>query len=257
MTSVPLLPPACDILLFVTTQDEVKALRHAARALQLTFEPQTSEKLGDYFDLAMVGRHRVLAVRTRMGTFQHGASTSQAILFEQATGAQRLIAVGMAFGINREVQHFGEVLISQSIFPYDAREMVDSPEGPIPNYEKTKYRLANKGLVNMLEREKKRTPYGFDISFGALLSGGARVSSRQFRDELFKRVPPGQYPLIGGDMEGVGLLAVAPADNPVWIVVKGISDFGEGPVPDTDPGRRAAACLNAATFVLSAIRNED
>lgn len=73
---------------------------------------------------------------------------------------------------------------------------------------------------------------------------------------MFKRVPPGRYPLIGGDMEGVGLLAVAPADKPVWLVVKGISDFGEGPVSETDPGRRATACLHAATLVLSAIRNE-
>ncbi|ADO68377.1 hypothetical protein [Stigmatella aurantiaca] len=249
-------PPACDILLFVTTEDEVKAMQLAASSLQLAFEPRTSHELGDYFDLERVGQYRVLAVKTRMGAFQYGASTSKAILFERQTGAQRLIALGMAFGMSRKVQGFGDVLVSQSLFPYDDREMVDSPTGPAPNYSRTKYRHANAGLIAMVEREAKRTPYHFRVSFGTLLSGGARVSSQQFRDELFNHVPPGRFPVIGGDMEGVGLLAVAPADRPVWIVVKGISDFGEGPVADTVPDNRATACFNAALLVLSAIRND-
>ncbi|MDC0712394.1 hypothetical protein POL68_28280 [Stigmatella sp. ncwal1] len=234
----------------------MKAIQLAAQSRGLTFEPRTSSELGDYFDLEQVGRHRVLAVKTRMGAFQYGASTSKAILFERETGAQKLIALGMAFGMSRKVQGFGDVLVSKSIFPYDDREMVDSPTGPAPNYSRTRHRQANAGLIALFEREVKRTSYTFRISFGTLLSGGARVSSQQFRDELFNHAPSGRFPVIGGDMEGVGFLAVAPAERPVWIVVKGISDFGEDPVADTAPSNRATACLNAATLVLSALQND-
>ena len=89
-----------------------------------------------------------------------------------------------------------------------------------------------------------------------LLSGGARISSARFRDELIQGIPAGRHPVIGGDMEAVGLLAVTPADRPLWIVVKAIADFAQAPAKQTDPERRASACRNAAQLVVAALQND-
>jgi adenosylhomocysteine nucleosidase len=90
-----------------------------------------------------------------------------------------------------------------------------------------------------------------------MLSGAARIQSQRFRDELVRSLPADGDPIVGGEMEGVGLLAASlSSDDPIWCVVKGISDFA-------DEGRDAAieecrpiACRNAAAFVLAALTND-
>lgn len=245
--------PACDLLIFVTTESEVEALRLECDALGLSCFPQDDPELGAYFDLGIVGGQRVVAVRTRMGTVEHRAAAFQAALFQSKTGATGLIATGMAFGISPELQRIGEVLVAESLFPYDQREIVDSPVGPVPDYTRTKRRAANRDLVSMIAQEVRRSAFPFRVSTGLLLSGGARISSRSFRDSLVAAVPPGREPVIGGDMEGVGLLSVSHARDPRWVVVKGISDFAEGGAGSTKPAVRLAACRNAIGLVLSAI----
>ena len=61
-----------------------------------------------------------------------------------------------------------------------------------------------------------------------MLSGAARIHCARFRDELYATVPHGNDPIIGEEMEGVGLLAASfKAEDPVWCVVKGVSDFAD------------------------------
>lgn len=217
----------------------------------LQCDEKTDPGLGHYFDLGTVGHGRVLAIKTRMGTVDFRAATSQAILFQARTGARRLIAMGMAFGLDRTTQNFGEVLVAESIFPYDIREMLDSPSGPVFDYKKSdnRRRPASKTLVTMVQAGYLRAKPNYRVSFGTLLSGGARISSTQFRDALVNSVPPGTQ-VIGGDMEGVGLLSVSRAD---WLVVKGISDFAESPSGNTHPDNRALACRNSIALVLASI----
>lgn len=248
--------PICDVLLFVTTETEEEALLDVARKLELACERRSDPELDDYFDLGTVGRKRVVAVRTRIGTIEHRAATSQAIRFQAKTNATFFVATGMAWGLSSEQQSLGEVLVSRSLFPYDDREMVDSPTGPVPNYDKTKRRLSSQTLFSLVKAESQREDLPFKVTIGMLLSGGTRVSSRNFRNALAAGIPESSDTIIGGDMEGVGLLAVAPADDPRWLVVKGISDFGEGSAEKTDKTMRAAACRNAVWLVLSAFLHE-
>lgn len=255
MADTPLL---CDVLLFVTTQSEHQALRTLAETLGLVADwskaARVHPQLGAFFDLGEVGRHRVLAVPTRAGAVGAGGSSSQAVLFQAATGARALIAVGMAFGISSAEQHLGDVLVSRRVFPYDVREVRDTELSYFSDYGKTMSLKAHGGLVTMLERASKRLQYPFRVSFGTLLSGGARMSSRRFRDELAKTVAicATHGMPIGGDMEATGLLSVAHK----WIVVKAISDFGEGRVSATDENERTRACQNAVRFTLTALQND-
>src|SRR5437660_1581192 len=77
-------------------------------------------------------------------------------------------------------------------------------------------------------REEARTKFDFAVHVGAMLSGAARIHCGRFRDELYGTVPHGNEPIVGGEMEGVGLLAAAvKVDDPAWCVVKGICDFAD------------------------------
>jgi len=58
-------------------------------------------------------------------------------------------------------------------------------------------------------------------------------------------------------MEGVGLLAASVSRRePIWCVVKGISDFADEDRDAVINESRGPACRNAAAFVLSALVND-
>jgi len=90
-----------------------------------------------------------------------------------------------------------------------------------------------------------------------MLSGAARIHSGFFRNELVRSVPPGEDLIIGGEMEGVGLRAASETwGDPVWCVVKGISDFADENRDAVIEANRPVACRNAGLFMLSALSND-
>ena len=91
-----------------------------------------------------------------------------------------------------------------------------------------------------------------------MLSGAARIHCQAFRDELVAGVPAVvEDTIVGGEMEGVGLLAAsATVDDQIWCVVKGISDFADVLRDEEITEARSLACRNAADFVLSALLND-
>lgn len=191
-----------------------------------------------------------------MGAIEHWGSTSKAILFHGATQAAGIVQVGMAFGCRPGEQEYGDVLVSHSLIPYDARDVtvVDGIEKV--DYGRAKPALANEALVKRFQRESRRASRGFKVHVGAILSGGARIFCRRFRDHLVENVPVGRgRVIVGGEMEGVGLLAVSPRATPVWCVVKGISDFADENRDGMIEQKRAPACENAIRFVLSTLAN--
>jgi nucleoside phosphorylase len=231
-----------------------------------------------------------------MGPLGHGGSAAKAVLFKAATGATGLIQLGMAFGVDPSKQHKGDVLVSTSLIPYDNRDVVpaalpqevfpftvdpgsgDKPPSaamtraaaptalPNPAADPSAYRVdyqsrvrrcpASPSLLSALRGGFAQGGYDHGVFFGGMLSGGARIFSSIYLRELIEGVPAGEDGIIGGDMEGVGLLASSPFDDPVWVVVKGISDFAdEARHRQVDSAARAAACRNSARFVLDALHN--
>ena len=134
------------------------------------------------------------------------------------------------------------------------------------DYSRAKRYYAKQSLLEMFERERDRGGYAHGIHFGGLLSGAARIFSRRFLRELVNGVPQAEDGIIGGDMEGVGLLGVSPPNDPLWIVVKAISDFADekrGNVHQNEDQAvayeqdRFNACRNSARFVLRALANAE
>lgn len=191
-----------------------------------------------------------------MGAIQYGASASRAILFQGATGASGIVQVGMAFGVRSDEQRCGDVLVATRIIPYDERDVKVVNGVEVTDYERARPRAASGVLVERFVREKERARHGFGVHVGALLSGGARIFSRRYRDHLVANVPPTKEPIVGGEMEGVGLVAVCAADKPIWCVVKAISDFADETRDGMIETTRTTACENAIRFVLSTLKRD-
>lgn len=252
-------PPPCDILLFVTTQTEEEQLRTVTSELAIPIEERGS-RIGTYFDLGTLGANRVLAVRTRIGSHRYRGAAWSAILFKNATGATGLIAVGMAFGTRPGEQSLGDVLVATSLIAYDARRKQEASGLTATDYPLLKPMACRRSLREMMKRhyESAQRDQGLSVHFGPMLSGGAQIQSASYRDRLvenlmrafsFKDGPP-----IGGDMEGVGLLAASDPEDPGLIVVKGVSDWGDDPSGQVVEANRARACANALRFVIGALR---
>ena len=241
-------------------------------------------KVGDYCVNAKYTRE--------MGPLGYRGSASMAINFKMAMNASKIIQLGMCFGISTDKQKQGDLIISTYIVPYDRRkvfaigttapvrattdddrdenkdtilpiaaQLSQSSPNQVPSqpvdyrvdYSDVKSYPCNQDLLKMFEDEKARGGYNHAVYLGGLLSGGAQIRSRKFVQELIESIQVSDDEEIkGGDMEGVGLLSVSPQDDPIWIVVKGISDFADENY-DRDIQGRELACLNSANFVLNAI----
>jgi nucleoside phosphorylase len=251
-------PPTCDLLLFVTTVSEEGALKKVVRARGIRWIEQESE-LGRFWDLGQLGSRHVVAVRQeQMGAIGPAGSARTGWHYLQASKASALICLGFAFGLDEQQQSVGTVLVSETLFPYDFRTVI--PRSPVlaggapwvDSYDGCTVFPANPELLRVLAAHQ---PLGFEVQFGCMLSGQARLSSTAFRDELLRACQPVVTgSIIGGEMEGVGFLAHAPADAPKWILAKGIADFaGDGRDSAGFGARRKKACQNAATFVVEAL----
>jgi nucleoside phosphorylase len=249
----------CDILLFITTQSEREQLEAGAKELGVIFEERHDARIGTYFTLGTIGSARVRAVRTRMGPFFHQGSASQAILLRAATSATAIIQIGMAFGIQRGPQNYGEVLVSEWVFPYDYRIVEQDGVGYRIDYSETKPFRAKDALIKLFRREFAAKRHQFAVHFGGLLSGGSRIRSQSYLKQLLSRITGTEGPegYVGGEMEGVGLLSSCEKKNPIWAVVKGICDFADDKQGEDAAAQRTQACQNAVRFVLSAIRHAD
>jgi nucleoside phosphorylase len=158
-------------------------------------------------------------------------SSAKGIRFQEATGAQGIVQLGMAFGIDPRNQRPGDVLVSSSLIPYDNRTIRPVPRSwlqhllrieprYIVDYSRAARQPARPSLVELFFREQERGGHPFGIHVGAILSGAARIHSNRFRNELVRSVPAGEDPIVGREMEGVGLLAASlTADDPIWCVV--------------------------------------
>jgi nucleoside phosphorylase len=246
---------------------EEEALLEVARDRGLQVERVRDPHLGEFHWLGVIGNETVIAVRptkeggrVKMGPIGRLGSAAKGLRFQQATGARGIVQLGMAFGIDPQRQELGDVLVSSSLIPYDNRDVKSAPDGAggyVVDYSNASREPARPPLLQLFLREQTRGGHAFGIHIGAILSGAARISSTTFRDELRWGVPSGDDPIVGGEMEGVGLLAASISrHDPIWCVVKGISDFADEDRDRVIGEARPRACRNAAQFLLSALVND-
>lgn len=217
-----------DLILLVATSTEKEELKKVAMEKGVLFEKRRSAR-GSYYYLGKVGSFRVIAVRTDMGPLGYRGSASKAVYYQSVTGAAAIVQLGMAFGVRPDEQELGDVLVSTSLLPYDNRDIIDCGDTYLTDYSRARRHPANHSFIELFQSTSQTYTRNHSIFFGTLLSGSARIYSAIFRDELLQMLPKSDEDeeIIGGEMEAVGLLSTSPPEDPIWIAVKGISDFAD------------------------------
>ncbi len=202
----PLRYPICSLLIFLATSAEEEALEEAAKEFDIQFQkdPALTRHLRSFglqeeaWRLGKIGSETVVAIGasrdqgyTVMGAHGRLGSAAKAVRYLAATGAQGIMQVGMAFGIDPKSQKLGDVLVSALLLPYDNRDVKPSadPPGYVNDYTRMTSEEPRASLLERCRREEKRTKLGFDIHIGAMLSGAARIHCAAYRDELHRTVP--------------------------------------------------------------------
>lgn len=173
--------------------------------------------------IGVLGSYAVVHVQCGMGAVGRGSAITTGLDAIDTWHPKAVIMIGIAFGIDSTTQKIGDVLISESIFPYDNKKVGKEQtiyRGPRPQ--------AGQVLLNRFKNTRgwKFTTSGGDAAchFCPILSGETLVDNKEFRDQLSTQFPTAR----GGEMEGAGIYAAAEARKIEWILVKGICDFADG-----------------------------
>jgi adenosylhomocysteine nucleosidase len=254
---------AADVVLVTATPTEHQELERAAKELGFGFTAQPG-RAGDYYRLGNVGTNRVVAMRVSMGAFSPDGAAARCIQARAETQATTIILIGTAFGIDQARQNIGDVIVSESVFLYDDRRVVDADKGSAGKYKVEYPSTARKVASGTLHDRFRRLAEQYlqdraaeNVDLGVILSGGARIESAAYRDEVVASLPPMDQPVIGGEMEGMGAISAALSTDPYepgWVVVKGISDFADGPSRLKIKETRAVAARASAMAVLRVLQ---
>lgn len=220
-----------DFLLVTATDTETEIL-HAA------MQPVCKKGLleinvqGRIYFAGIFGGYNILHCQcSNMGTQERGSSIlTVSSALKDWSCIQAVIMLGVAFGMyeneGNTQQHFSDVLIAKSIFPYENQRL--NPDGTT-DYRGTEHASTKNFLdaFSVISREWNRNNlYGqtTNVEICSLLSGEKLLDNLDRRDEL-KREFLGYR---GGEMEGIGIASACESQNKPWILLKSICDFADG-----------------------------
>ena len=157
-----------------------------------------------------------------------------------------IVILGIAFGVNRVKQSLGDVIVAETVVPYELARHGTSivPRGqPLPCgttlSERFRTRRHDWHLLRGSEEVK--------VHQGLLLSGAKLIDNIAFRDSLISLFPGS----IGGEMEGAGAYAAAARTSVESILIKGICDWADGHKNDKAQPFAAHSAVSLALHVLS------
>ncbi len=194
-----------------------------------------------------LGGYDVAHVECAMGSLDRRGSaltTSNAIT---RLRPRAVVTVGIAFGVDRRKQRFGDVLLADSIAPYELAKVTS---------DATVRRAANlRAGATLVERfatrhDDWRLERGVGVArahTGLVLSGEKVVDAQEFRNVLRAEYPTA----LGGEMEGTGVYAAASRQNVEVLLAKAVCDFADGHKNDRAQPFAARAAVSLVEHVFS------
>lgn len=155
-----------------------------------------------------------------------------------------IIAGGVAFGCKKESQTIGDILISRQVWQYDPQKKTETAVIRRGDKATASPRLYQRFLT-AATLWKMEHP-GISLHTGVVASGEVLSNDPAFVEELKQSEPE----IIGGEMEGAGVLSASVHENCDWIVVKAICDWGAKKSDNFQP----EAAENSYEFIFDVLR---
>ncbi|EYF04452.1 phosphorylase family protein [Chondromyces apiculatus] len=237
------------VLMVTVTETERDALLAqmvpAGRAKEV-LRGSVSEASKVTFRVGQLGRYRVAHVETTMGSAaRRGALLTVKNAFDELK-PKAVIAVGIAFGMKKKKQRLGDVLVAETMAPYELAKVESG--GSIQRGQQLPcgIRLSERFAARIDDWKLERWGVPVGVHQGLVLCGEKVINHDKFRDELAASYPTA----IGGEMEGAGVYAVAQNEGVEAILVKGICDWADGHKNDASQPFAAHAAVSLVEHVL-------
>lgn len=195
-----------------------------------------------------LGRHDVAYVECAMGSLDRRGSALAVMDAVAKLRLSAIVAVGIAFGVDRRKQRFGDVLVADPIAPYELAKVASGAT----TVRRAPQLRAGPTLVERFAT--RHDDWRLDrytgparVYAGLVLSGEKLVDAQHFRDALRADYPTA----IGGEMEGTGLYAAASYKRVEVLLVKAICDFADGHKNDRAQPFAARAAVALVEHVFS------
>ena len=158
-----------------------------------------------------------------------------------------VVAVGVCFGINREKQHSGDVVVSSIICDF-----VSKREGTTESdtYHRGPQDHVGDKILNIFRPPHTfKMPHNINVHIGPVISTSNLIDNAAVKASLVKNRPDA----IGGEMEGSAINAAVKKKPPATcIVIKGIGDWSDGNKGGSKEWKKYAARA-AAYYVKTAL----
>lgn len=218
-----------------------------------TLKPLTGEEKiirifeGDltYF-LGILGNYNVVHVQSAMGSISRDSSINTVATALGKTKTKIVIMVGIAFGTDATKQNIGDVLLAESVIPYNSKRVgkditiqrgIEAPSSKVL-FNRFK-NIANTWEFILSNNDKAK------LIPCRMLSGEDLIDNLEYRDNLIRNFPDAK----GGEMEGAGIYAACDS-KAEWIIVKGICDFADGEKGKDKNSRQIQAIKAALSICL-------
>ncbi|MEO1516813.1 MAG: hypothetical protein AAFV95_17460 [Bacteroidota bacterium] len=175
--------------------------------------------------LGIFGAYLVVAAESNMGAARVGGAIMTVSNAINDWSPKAVLMVGIAFGVDKDKQQIGDVLVSGEILPYTMQRrgkevtIQSSPQPEASITLRDRFRSARRNWSHSLPDGEQA-----DMKICQLLSGDVLVDNIEFRNELLSVFPKAK----GGEMEGNGVYVASTHGKLDWIVVKAICDFADG-----------------------------
>ncbi|MBI3235925.1 MAG: hypothetical protein HYZ42_18135 [Bacteroidetes bacterium] len=204
------------VLIVTATSTEAKTILQTLEAKGKTPNPISIDKI-TVWNFGVLGNSELNMLKlSEMGSSK--PSGSALVIYDaiKVFKPDYIVMVGIAFGLKREKQKIGDILVSRELQDYDSTKKTE--EGTIQRGHKIP---AGATLLDRFDNSSLNFK-GADVELGFIISGDTLANSKPFVDELIASFPEA----IGGEMEGTGLQSSCHRDKKEWILIKGICDWG-------------------------------
>jgi len=226
------------VLILTVNDEEHKAFLDELKKQDVSCSP-VGRKNNVYFQ-ANYKQYTLMILKCMPGSV---GPASSALAVQEAISDFKPVAViacGVAFGCKPKKEKMGDIMISRQIWQYDPQKATEKAIIHRGDKATASASLLNRfsSAIALWEQEHP----DISVHMGLIASGEVLVNSGDFLAELKQAEPE----IIGGEMEGSGVLSAAERENCNWIIVKAICDWG---AKKTDAYQPQSA-TNAARYVL-------
>jgi nucleoside phosphorylase len=201
---------------------------------------------GETYYLGRFGEFDAVVTLSEMGSQGASGSTLTIDSLIRIWNPIGLIMVGIAFGANKRKHKAGDVLIANSIIPYENQRVGDTiiyRSPVIPSSHELINRIRN--IFDWQFVRPDNSPVNKHI--GHILSGEKLVDNIEFKTKLLEHYPQ----VIGGEMEGSGLWSSAQKHKKSWILIKSVCDWGDGNKHDDFQELAAASAVSLCEHIFN------